>query len=130
MDQLLAGFQQVAAELPPEEVRGCFVKVLAFLTGLATRLPTTGSVTNARASDLAEMEFLTVGEVAEKLTLTEQNVYALLRRGDLPALRVGKHWRIDEGDLRLWIAKRKEAEAGNVCRQWKPPRKRTGAQVK
>ena len=38
-------------------------------------------------------------EVAEFLGIHKNTVYKLIRRGDLPAFRVGKSWRIQRNDL-------------------------------
>ena len=48
---------------------------------------------------------LTVRDVATRLHVPPQHVYALIRTGDLPALRCGKKYlRIDPGDLARWHA--------------------------
>jgi excisionase family DNA binding protein len=47
---------------------------------------------------------LTVAEVAEALRVSNMTVYRLIRAGDLPALRVGKNYRIREGDLTAFLA--------------------------
>jgi len=47
--------------------------------------------------------FLTPQEVAAELRVSPAVVLRLLRRGDLPALRVGRAWRVDDEDLRRWI---------------------------
>jgi len=104
MDQLLVDIQQVAAELPPEEVRGCLVKLAAVQTVVATRLPTTMSVTSARASDLAAMQLLTVADCAQLTKLTTQFVYEAIRKGELKAARIGeKQLRVRSSDLENWI---------------------------
>ena len=38
-------------------------------------------------------------EVAEFLCIHKNTVYKLIRRGTLPAFRVGKYWRIQRNDL-------------------------------
>jgi len=42
---------------------------------------------------------LTVREVAEVMRVSTMTVYRLIRGGALPAIRVGKHFRIRERDL-------------------------------
>lgn len=39
-------------------------------------------------------EILRLREVADYLCIHKNTVYKLIRRGDLPAFRVGKSWRI------------------------------------
>ncbi len=46
-----------------------------------------------------EHRLLTVREVAETMRVSNMTVYRLIRAGDLPAIRVGKHFRIREGEL-------------------------------
>ncbi|WP_423774823.1 helix-turn-helix domain-containing protein [Bacteroides heparinolyticus] len=48
-------------------------------------------------------------EVAEFLCIHKNTVYKLIRRGDLPAFRVGKSWRIQRNDL-FHLLDRSESE--------------------
>jgi excisionase family DNA binding protein len=50
--------------------------------------------------------FLTVGEVAELLRVSNMTVYRLISAGDLPAARVGKSYRVREEDLDAYLAAR------------------------
>ncbi len=47
---------------------------------------------------------MTVAEVAEVLRVSNMTVYRLIKAGELPALRVGKNYRIREGDLEAYLA--------------------------
>ncbi len=49
--------------------------------------------------------FLTLEEVAQELAITKSQVYALVRRGDLPALKIGGRgvWRIERAKLEEFI---------------------------
>lgn len=40
------------------------------------------------------IEFLTVDETAELLRVSRETIFSLIKAGDLPALRVGKQFRI------------------------------------
>lgn len=44
-------------------------------------------------------EILKPVEVAEFLCIHKNTVYKMIRRGDLPAFRIGKSWRIRRQDL-------------------------------
>ena len=46
-----------------------------------------------------EYRLLTVREVAETMRVSNMTVYRLIRAGELPAIRVGKHFRIRENEL-------------------------------
>jgi excisionase family DNA binding protein len=45
----------------------------------------------------------TVAEVAEVMRVSNMTVYRLIRSGELPALRVGKGYRIFESDLERFL---------------------------
>ena len=50
--------------------------------------------------------FLTVGEVAQVLRVSNMTVYRLINGGQLPAVRVGKSYRVREEDLDSFLARR------------------------
>jgi excisionase family DNA binding protein len=45
---------------------------------------------------LAEVRFLTVAEVAAIMRVSKMTVYRLVHGGDLPAIRVGRSFRVPE----------------------------------
>jgi len=49
--------------------------------------------------------FLTLADVAEVLNTTSAQVYALVRRGDLPAIKIGGRgqWRVEASELEDYI---------------------------
>lgn len=49
---------------------------------------------------------LTVGEVAATMRVSNMTVYRLIKNGDLPALRVGKNYRIRESDVDGYLSDR------------------------
>ena len=50
--------------------------------------------------------FLTLTDVAEVLNTSSAQVYALVRRGDLPAIKIGGRgqWRVESSQLEEFIA--------------------------
>jgi excisionase family DNA binding protein len=50
--------------------------------------------------------FVTVGEVARQLRVSTMTVYRLISAGDLPAVRVGKSYRLREEDVDAYLAGR------------------------
>jgi excisionase family DNA binding protein len=50
-----------------------------------------------------ERNLLTVREVAETMRVSNMTVYRLIRAGELPAIRVGKHFRIRENELNDYL---------------------------
>ena len=51
-------------------------------------------------------KFLTVGEVARHLRVSNMTVYRLVNSGQLPAVRVGRGYRIREDDVRKYLEQR------------------------
>lgn len=49
-----------------------------------------------RDSNLSEMRFLTVAEVATLMRVSRMTVYRLVHSGELPAVRVGRSFRVPE----------------------------------
>lgn len=55
----------------------------------------------------ATPRFLTLPDVAEVLNTSAAQVYALVRRGDLPAIKIGGRgqWRVEAEQLEAYIAR-------------------------
>ncbi len=47
--------------------------------------------------------FVTVSEVAEQLRVSNMTVYRLVQSGDLPAVRIGRSYRIREEDVDRYL---------------------------
>ncbi len=54
-----------------------------------------------------EPRFMTLEGVSEYLNVSVPQVYALVRNGDLPAVKIGGRgvWRVDRGELEAYIAR-------------------------
>jgi len=50
-------------------------------------------------------ELWSITRVAEYLGVTERTVYNKVRSGELPAVKVGRLWRVRESDLSAWLAR-------------------------
>lgn len=48
-------------------------------------------------------KFLTPDEVAALLRVSADAIRRLLRRGALPAVRIGRAWRVEEAELQRWL---------------------------
>lgn len=48
------------------------------------------------STDLSDVRFLTVAEVAVMMRVSNMTVYRLVHSGDLPAIRFGRSFRIPE----------------------------------
>ena len=51
-------------------------------------------------------EFVTVGEVARQLRVSNMTVYRLISAGEIAAVRVGKSYRLREADVDAYLASR------------------------
>jgi excisionase family DNA binding protein len=49
---------------------------------------------------------LTVAEVAGTMRVSNMTVYRLIKAGELPALRVGKNYRVRESDVDRYLSQR------------------------
>jgi excisionase family DNA binding protein len=61
---------------------------------------------NKKESDqpaLAQVQFLTVAEVAAMMRVSKMTVYRLLHSGELPAVRVGKSFRVPERSVHEYL---------------------------
>lgn len=63
-----------------------------------------------------ETKYMSLEEVADFLGVTYQLIYRLVRSGELPAVRLGKLYRVSREDLDVYLDKSKGASsAGGVC---------------
>jgi excisionase family DNA binding protein len=58
------------------------------------------------ADDVISARYLTVREVASTLRVSNMTVYRLINAGELPAVRVGKSFRLREDDVNRYLADR------------------------
>ena len=58
------------------------------------------------AQSFAKARFLTVQEVADMLRVSSMTVYRLIKAGDLPAVRVGRSFRVRDTDVDVYLASR------------------------
>jgi excisionase family DNA binding protein len=54
---------------------------------------------------LSEVRFLTVAEVAALMRVSKMTVYRLVHNGELPAVRVGRSFRVKEEDVDEYLRK-------------------------
>ncbi|GAB3248160.1 hypothetical protein GCM10027448_11370 [Nocardioides dilutus] len=55
------------------------------------------------AGDMSDAKFLTVAEVAAMMRVSKMTVYRLVHNGDLPAVRVGRSFRVVEEDVNDYL---------------------------
>lgn len=57
------------------------------------------------SGDIHDPKFLTVAEVAAMMRVSKMTVYRLVHGGNLPAVRVGRSFRVQESDVDEYIRK-------------------------
>lgn len=55
------------------------------------------------SGDISEVKFLTIAEVASVMRVSKMTVYRLVHGGDLPAVRVGRSFRVNESDVNEYL---------------------------
>jgi excisionase family DNA binding protein len=55
------------------------------------------------SGDISEVKFLTVAEVAAVMRVSKMTVYRLVHSGELPAVRVGRSFRVSEQDVNDYL---------------------------
>ena len=53
--------------------------------------------------DMSDVKFLTVAEVATMMRVSKMTVYRLVHNGELPAVRVGRSFRVSEEDVNEYL---------------------------
>ncbi|HEY7439659.1 MAG TPA: helix-turn-helix domain-containing protein [Acidimicrobiia bacterium] len=59
-------------------------------------------------------DLLTVREVADVMRVSTMTVYRLIKAGEIPAIRVGKHLRLRQEDVALYLEERVVNGTGGV----------------
>lgn len=58
-----------------------------------------------KSGDISESKLLTIAEVAAMMRVSKMTVYRLVHGGELPALRVGRSFRVLESDVDEYLRK-------------------------
>ena len=58
---------------------------------------------SANETPLSDVRFLTVAEVASIMRVSKMTVYRLVHAGDLPAVRVGRSFRVPEQAVNQYL---------------------------
>ena len=65
----------------------------------------------SRSRRARKSNLMTIEEVAEYLRVHTSTVYRLVRQGALPAVKIGKQWRVDRETLAEWL---RESATGGI----------------
>ena len=67
--------------------------------------------------EILKRKVLTIPEVSEYLRVSRQTIYRMLKRGDIPAFRIGGDWRFNVEDLGHWIENESQARESRLSRK-------------
>ncbi|SCF37064.1 DNA binding domain-containing protein, excisionase family [Micromonospora matsumotoense] len=73
-----------------------------------------GGISNTRSAPVVSAVY-TVAETAEILSLSLGSTYALVRSGEIPAIKLGGRWLIPKGRLHRWLDDLPEASTEDVA---------------
>ncbi len=59
-------------------------------------------------------ELMNVEEVASYLRVTEKTIYRLIKRGDIPATKVGRGWRFEKARIDKWLLQNSVGTKANI----------------
>jgi excisionase family DNA binding protein len=113
----LVAHHELAATLPPTVIPTLLAEVERLKAALWMRL-VTSLIDSARANpEPGPPRLLTVPQVADLVGVPAGNIYALVRRGELPAIRLGKYVRVDPAEFKKWLAQHQLADQvdGGLC---------------
>jgi excisionase family DNA binding protein len=65
-----------------------------------------GKKRRAAAESAAPPTLMTMQEVADYLRVTRSTIHRILKRNQIPAFRIGRHWRFDLEEIDNWCASR------------------------
>ncbi|MFB9313149.1 helix-turn-helix domain-containing protein [Nocardioides plantarum] len=60
---------------------------------------------SSSSGGLSDPKFLTIAEVASLMRVSKMTVYRLVHGGELPAVRVGRSFRVAENDVDEYLRK-------------------------
>lgn len=63
------------------------------------------AMTAGDSGDITGAKFLTIAEVAQVMRVSKMTVYRLVHNGELPAVRVGRSFRVTEEDVNEYLRK-------------------------
>lgn len=69
----------------------------------------------ARTSSPSGPRFLTAQEAAERMRISKMTVYRLIKAGKLPAVRIGRSYRVREEDLDRYLESSYVNAAGDTA---------------
>jgi excisionase family DNA binding protein len=75
------------------------------VTGAQKAVVVMAPTSRERAESLPDPKFLTIAEVASVMRVSKMTVYRLVHNGELPAVRVGRSFRVTEDNVNEYLRK-------------------------
>jgi len=63
-----------------------------------------------KIDDVKDDEIMTLGQVAAYFKISEEIIIKLVKEGEVPAFKIGEHWRIKKNDLGDFIEALKQGK--------------------
>ena len=54
---------------------------------------------------MADLKVYTLDDVADILKVTKRTLYNYIKAGELPAIKMGKYWRVTQENLQSFVSK-------------------------
>jgi len=104
-------------------------EVLGLLEGLKARLYLRLAAPHGTAPESAGNQLIKVEQAAERISLTPEYLYDLIRRKRFPAVKIGKYVLVDPKDIAPWIDAHREKGLDKILSSmYSPPHDRRRAQ--
>ena len=58
-----------------------------------------------------ENEIMTIKQLSEYLQISQRSIHRMLKRGDIPAVKVTNRWRFERSKINGWLTK----NSGKAC---------------
>jgi excisionase family DNA binding protein len=55
-------------------------------------------------------DILTIDELSSYLKISKSTLYKLVRKGDIPCQKIGRHWRFRKEAIDAWLEQTQEAK--------------------
>ena len=59
---------------------------------------------------MTEFKLYTITEIAEILRVTQRTIYSYIKEKELPAIKIGKHWRVRHEHFEEFLERRTNAQ--------------------
>jgi excisionase family DNA binding protein len=106
---MITGNPAAAAALSGEQRSSLMIRIAALMTALALPQTLPLSAVKGQSAEEPNDPLLNVKEAAQRLRFAPSYVYELIRRRDLPAVKVGKYVRIKNSDIDRFVSRHREA---------------------